>query len=491
MATDLRQTQGTRTAVEPVVLPMPPRGTRAALVLALVAASCANAAATTGDQATPTDTPARQPDIVLILTDDQRWDTLWAMPTVRRLLVDRGVLFRRGYVVNPVCCPSRATFLTGDYSHTTKVYTNRSRRPYGGFPAFDDSSTIATWLQRAGYRTGLFGKYLNGYPDRYVPPGWDRWFATYDNQGAYYDYHATSDGRLMSFGDDPADYGTTVLTRRAVSFIEGTAADRPLFLYWAVHAPHESATPAPGDRRAFAELPPWRPSSYDEANVADKPAWVEKRPLDSEKARSLDAFRLDQYRSLMAVDRGVGELVHALRESGRLANTLIVFASDNGYMWGEHRLKGKSNPYEEAIRVPFVIRYDRLLDRARTDRTHLVLNLDVAPTFADAAGVQTPGTEGRSLLPLLAQPSAGWRNAFLIEHLSIGRHGAPTFCAVHTQRFILVRYRTGEREMYDLRRDRLELRNVASRPGYHAARRRLLARLRSLCDPAPPGFSFG
>jgi N-acetylglucosamine-6-sulfatase len=258
-----------------------------------------------------------------------------------------------------------------------------------------------------------------------------------------------------------------------------------------VHAPHASATPAPGDRRGFAELPPWRPSSYDEANVADKPAWVRKRRLDVENARRLDAFRLNQYRSLMAVDRGVGDLVHALRESGRLANTLIVFASDNGYMWGEHRLGGKSNPYEEAIRVPFVVRYDRLLDRARTDRSHLVLNLDVAPTFADAAGVQTPGTDGRSLLPLLAQPWAGWRNAFLIEHLSIGRHGAPTFCAVHTQRYVLVRYRTGEREMYDLRRDRLELRNVASRPRYRAARRRLLARLRSLCDPAPPGFSFG
>jgi arylsulfatase A-like enzyme len=131
---------------------------------------------------------------------NQRWDTLWAMPTVRRLLIDRGVLFARGYVVNPVCCPSRATFSPAT-TRTPRVYTNRSRRPYGGFAAFDDTSTIATWLQPAGYRMGLFGKYLNGYPDIYVPPGWDRWFATYNNF-AYYDYHATSDGRLMSFGED-------------------------------------------------------------------------------------------------------------------------------------------------------------------------------------------------------------------------------------------------------------------------------------------------
>ena len=145
----------------------------------------------------------RRPDIVLILTDDQRFDTLWAMPTVRSELVAKGVRFTNGYVSNPLCCPSRTSILTGQYSHTTRVYTNHPKQPFGGFPAFHDRSTVATWLHRAGYRTALMGKYLNGYADSYVPPGWDRWFVTWDG-GAYFDYSANDDGVVKTFGDDPA-----------------------------------------------------------------------------------------------------------------------------------------------------------------------------------------------------------------------------------------------------------------------------------------------
>jgi len=153
---------------------------------------------------------AGQPDIILILTDDQRFDTLWAMPTVRSQLVAKGVSFSNGYVSNPVCCPSRSSTLTGQYSHTTRVYTNHPKEPFGGFPAFDDRSTVATWLQQAGYRTALMGKYLNGYGESYVPPGWDRWFVTWD-EGAYFDYSANDDGVIRNFGADPKDYGTDVL----------------------------------------------------------------------------------------------------------------------------------------------------------------------------------------------------------------------------------------------------------------------------------------
>jgi N-acetylglucosamine-6-sulfatase len=431
------------------------------------------------------------PNIVLLLTDDQRRDTLKYMPIVQRLLVQMGVRFDNGYVENPLCCPSRASILTGTNSNTNGVYSNHG--PHGGFAAFHDATTIATVLQAAGYRTGQFGKYFNGYRETtYVPPGWDRWFATYDRDSGYYGYTAVSDGNEVQYGSDPADYGQTVLRNEAVSFIEDTDASQPLFMYWATHAPHAPAIPERQDRKAFASLARWRPPSYDEADVSDKPSHVRARPpIDRATAREIDRFRLDQIRSLQSVDRSVGAIVKALRESSRLENTIIVFMSDNGMLWGEHRLHGKSEIYEEAIAVPFVVRYDAMIGRARTDE-HLVLNIDLAPTFADAAGVELPDVDGRSLLPLLELSNAGWRDSFLVEHLRAGDNTryAPTFCAVHTDRYVLVRYATGEEELYDLVRDPHQMENVADSARYDEQRGSLRGRLHTLCDPLPPGFSF-
>ena len=430
-----------------------------------------------------------QQDIVLILTDDQRFDTLWAMPTVRSELVANGIEFSNGYVSNPVCCPSRSSILTGQYSHSTGVYTNHPKQPYGGFPAFHDSSTVATWLHDAGYRTALLGKYLNGYGESYVPPGWDHWFVTWDG-GAYYDYTANDDGALRSFGSDPADYGTDVLIDQATNFIRSTERDQPLFMYFAPHAAHGPATPAPRDVHRFSGLEPWRPASYDEADVSDKPAYVKSHgPLSGSGKATIERFRRDQYRALISVDRAVSEIVDALSETGRLSNTLIVFTSDNGMLWGEHRWSSKVVPYEESIRVPFVIRDDALITSPRVD-DRLVLNIDLAPTFAAIAGVPAPDAEGRSLVPLLSSQRVPWRKDFLMEHLEIGPGGVPSYCGVHSRRFVYIDYATGEEELYDLERDRLQMTNVAASPAYgdvlHAER----ARLRSLCRPRPPGFTI-
>jgi arylsulfatase A-like enzyme len=410
------------------------------------------------------------------------------MPIVNRLLVDEGVAFTNGYVVNPVCCPSRASILTGTYSHSTGVYTNRP--PNGGFAGFDDESTLATWLHDAGYRTGMFGKYFNGYRQTtYVPPGWDRWFATYHG-GAYYDYVAVSDGEIQRFGSDRSSYGTTVLQNEAVSFIEETDPSTPVFVYWATHAPHEPATPERRDRDEFESLRRWRPRSYDEADADDKPSYVQRLPrIDADAAAEIDAFRSRQIQSLQSVDRAVQGLVATLRETGRLENTLIVFTSDNGMLWGEHRWHSKSVPYEEAIAVPFVVRFDAVIDEPRTDDS-LVLNIDLAPTFTAAAAAEAPPMEGRSLLSLIRGDRSSWRSAFLVEHVGERSHGAPTFCAVHTDRHVLVRYDTGEEELYDLARDPGQLVNRAGWDRYRAVRRELLASLRRLCDPAPPGYSI-
>jgi hypothetical protein len=181
--------------------------------------------ATASDHAvTATATAARRPSIVLILTDDQRWDTLWAMGHVQEVLKQHGVTFKNAFVTNSLCCPSRTTILTGKYSHSTGVYSNAP--PHGGFPSFHDRTTIATVLHGAGYRTALIGKYLNAYRAAahagYAPPGWDRWFAFAGDNGHYYSYDVTNNGRIRHYGSRPADYSTNVLANQAVGFIRNT-----------------------------------------------------------------------------------------------------------------------------------------------------------------------------------------------------------------------------------------------------------------------------
>lgn len=430
-----------------------------------------------------------RPSLILVLTDDQRWNTLWAMPTVRRSLKRQGVGFRNSFVVNPHCCPSRATILTGRYSHSTGVYTNEDEF-HGGFANFDDDSTIATWLDDAGYRTALLGKYLNGYSpvdSDYIPPGWDRWlaFATRARgAGKYYDYMLSDDGKPVYLGRHPEDYSTDVLAREAVDFICET--EGPLFLVYAPYAPHGPAIPAPRHRDEFNDLRLEIPPSYDESDVSDKPRWVRKLP----RAGPYRSHR-DYLRTLLGVDEALGDILEALGETRRLHNTLIVFASDNGFMWGEHRHRFKLAPYEESIRVPFVIRFDRLIEEPHIDR-RLVLNLDVAPTLADAAGVPAPGVEGKSLLPLLTGDAKGWRDHFLIEHLHVAsptaRDVVPTYCAVRTRRELYVAYRTGEEELYDLRSDPYQLHNRSDDRSRQSKLQELRRLLRRSCRPPPPGY---
>ncbi len=269
-----------------------------------------------------------------------------------------------------------------------------------------------------------------------------------------------------------------------MSFIQ--TATRPFFLYVAPYAPHAPATPAERHESEFSELSAWRPPSYNEPDVSDKPAWLRALPtLDAARSAALDAFRAQQLRSLLAVDEAIAEIVRALSESGELENTLLVFTSDNGLAWGEHRSRGgKRVPYEESIRVPFVVRYDRLVATARTD-TRPVLNIDLAPTFAALAGARAPGAEGRSFLPLLAGGRVPWRTRFLVEHL---RRNPPTYCALRAPRYSFVTYATGERELYDLVRDPYQLTNVAGRPASRSTVAVLRKQLARLCKPPPPGL---
>ncbi len=426
---------------------------------------------------------AAPPNIVLILTDDQRWDTLWAMPTVKAQIVAKGTKFTKAFVVNPLCCPSRATILTGQYSHTHGVYTNEY--PDGGFRKFNDSSTIATWLQADGYRTALIGKYMNEYfaeQASYIPPGWSHWFAGFDNGGTDYGFQVSDDGALTTF--DSSQYLTDVLAAEAVDFIGSTPPEQPLFLYFSPKAPHEPAVPAIRHQHLYSNLAPWRPPSFNEDDVSDKPSTIRLKPkLTADQIAAIDQLRLDELRSLRAVDEAVASILNALSASGRLGTTLIVFASDNGYLLGEHRTTGKVNAYEESIRIPLVIRYDALATGPRTS-SKIVANVDLAPTFAAAAGVAAPGAEGLDLLPLLTG-TPRWRDELLIEH-----GPGLTYCAVRTSAWRYVQYRNGSEELYSLATDRYELQNLAQNPSYAAKLAEMRSRVHRLCDPVPPTFAF-
>jgi arylsulfatase A-like enzyme len=454
--------------------------------------------ATAGTPATVT--ASGRPNIVLLLTDDQRWDELSNMPSVQSQIVDKGVTFSNAFVVDPLCCPSRTTILTGKYSHSTKIYRNRP--PNGGFPSFEpeEGSTIATWLHDAGYRTALIGKYLNQYTPRdasHVPAGWDDWKAqaltgTGEGASGYYDYAVSDNGTLVNYGSDPSDYSTDVFDRYATSFIHDTPASQPLFLYFSTRAPHVPATPPDRYRRACQGLAPLRPPSYNEKDVSDKPHYVQIVPRMSKAVRvEEDRIHLRHCRSLLGVDDAVKDILGALEDTGRLSDTLILFASDNGLHFGEHRLISKKVPYEESIRIPVVIRYDPVTDlTARTD-ARMVLNLDFAPTFAAAGGVAAPGAEGRNMLPLLDGASTPWRKDFLIEHWEPPStpHWVPAYCAVRSTHDMYAEYITGEEELYDLRKDPYELRNVASDAAYVTLKAKLHARMVKLCSPPPPGFT--
>ena len=449
-----------------------------ASLAACLATLCLTAPAAAQDQ------EEEPPSILLIITDDQRWDTLWAMPEVQHSLVERGVTFSEAFTTSSLCCPSRASILTGQYPHTTGVY--RQGLPHGGFEAFDDSTTIATALRAGGYRTGLFGKYLDAYQSEalggYVPPGWDRWVAFVHSE--YLGYTLTVDGTVERVGVAAGDYSTDLLAARAEDFIRST--DGPVFAVYAPAAPHAPAIPSSVDRGLFADLPPWRPPSFDEPDVSDKPAHMRAMTrFGPDRTEQLDTLRINQYRTLQAVDRAVGRLLGALEDTGRLEDALVILTSDNGLLWGEHRWVKKEVPYEEAIRVPLVIRSDRIGSAPGRTDAHLVANIDLAPTIAAAAGVPFPGADGSNLLPLLEGRQDRWRSALLIEHMR-GTNPIPTYCAVRTSRYLYAVYDTGERELYDLAADRYQLRNLSKEAP--ALRTRLQAVLDRLCDPPPPGF---
>jgi N-acetylglucosamine-6-sulfatase len=440
-----------------------------------------------------------RPNILLVVTDDQREGTVTPriMPNTYRELVQHGFRFSRSFVTNPWCCPSRASILTGQYSHTNGVWTVGS--PAGITAWFPhEGSTLATWLHGAGYRTGLIGKYLNGYGKpsipAYKPPGWDTTAIItdldYSENPGYFDYDVFDGTGLVHYGSDPDDYSTRVLTDRAMRFVAPTTAE-PWFLYLAYPSPHGPAIHDPLDDDAARGITYPMPANVCEQDVSDKPAFIRAQPPCTRTQAQYDnRMRAQQAKMLASVDRGLGRILDRLTTSGQIANTLIVLISDNGVQMGSHRMLGKEVPYEESIRVPLLMRWDALGTAPRTIGG-LALNIDLAPTITEAAGVSEHNPyDGTSLLPLLEGSATAVRRNFLIEHLSTGPSdpGGPSYCGVRTDGYKYVEYATGERELYDLRADPAELTSRHDDPAMQPTVRRLRTRMLQLCQPSPPGW---
>ncbi len=472
------------------------------LLLPLVALIVLGPGATPGARSPGPASPAH-PNIVFVLTDDldtEYPDGTWIdhYPRLKGLLADQGTTFENFFVSLSLCCPSRSSILRGQYAHNTQIFTNDG--PGGGFQKAHDlgleNSTFATWLQGAGYRTVLLGKYLNGYPGdlakEYVPPGWDEWYSGERNQYLQFDYELNENGTIVEYGDAPEDYLQDVITGKAVDFIHRAVAEHSPFLMWMpTYSPHQPATFAPRHADEFEGVQAPRPPSFNPEDVSGSPSWVQDRPLLTEaQIAQLDALHRRRLQSMLGVQDTVERLIKTLRETGQLDNTYIFFSSDNGFHLGQHRLMaGKNTEFEEDLHGPLIVRGPGV--PAGRVLQHTALNIDFAPTFAGLAGLPIPDfVDGRSLLPVLRArpvPIEAWRQAFLIEHGfvrtgDIGRTPAAVsdsveppdpfdliplqmpsvFQGVHTARHVFVEYLdTGELELYDLVNDPYEVQSLA------------------------------
>ncbi len=364
----------------------------------------------------------KRPNIIVIMTDDQSLDTFRpdVMPSTFELLVDRGTTFKNFVATTSTCCPSRATFLTGQYAHNTRVLSNNPG--YNSLVA--KNNVLPVWLQQAGYKTAHIGKWLNKYGravgrNSTPAPGWDEWVAALEPR-RYYDYDLQVNGETVSYGTRPADYNTRVLDRFAVRLIDRyVPKPDPFFMTFAPYAVHNgsgdktgrcagAAVPGPHDGDLFVTDPIPKKDSFNEANVDDKPTFIRRLPPISFE-QSLDIQRRwgCALATLRGVDRAVEDIYNAVREAGELNNTVFIFWSDNGLFYGEHRLPGqKQQAYEEASRLPLVILPPG--GRGPSSVTATTANIDLAPTILNYAGAQPCRRtnvcrimDGRTLTPLL------------------------------------------------------------------------------------------
>jgi len=518
----------------------------------MLALLCALGLAVGGSGATAAD--AQRPSFVVIQTDDQTYDGLYAtfrqpairaMPNTLDLIARRGMTFNDYYVSYPLCCPSRVSLLTGRYAHNTGVKGNI--QPNGGYFGFSFRGAykhnLAVWLQRAGYRTIHVGKFLNGYGEEpyssgtEIPPGWNAWHTVLkaDSTHYYYGYELNDNGQIDGpFGDSgswetreygvrddpgcpfapanglPCYYETDTLTNIADAELAGTPPDKPFYLQLDYTAPHgdfrhpAGPEPAPREYGWFDGAPPphRRSQGFDEGNVGDKPRFIREAPYLS--LNDIHTYRVywdKQLEALRGVDDGVREIINTLGSLHRLRNTYVIFTSDNGFFFGEHRLLGgKFLAYEPATHVPFLIRGPGI--RPNTKSNEIAGNIDVAPTVLQLAHAEADkSVDGRSLVPFFLDPSLRTLRPYLFESFvetadvegagAIAEPGdqssgssakasrsatasilAPPkdYEGIRLGPYKYIAWPDGEKELYDLEKDPDELNNLVRKSNYFPVR---------------------
>lgn len=473
------------------------------IVLACVSAACGGsgiASATSPSavtSATPTpSTPVTRPNIIFVLLDDGEDAMVSNMPRIRANFIDRGLKFNAAFANTPLCGPSRANILAGQFSHNTRVIANVGGE--AGYPAWAaggyDANSIGPWMKAAGYKTGIFGKYQNDYPtgassETFVPPGWDDWRVVMSDREANNDsYTLNENGALRVYSSNNNGYQADVLSDRMQAFLRAAETNdaQPFFAFLSLGAPHTPTAPAARHLSAYPGATAPRGPSFNESDMSDKPGWLrDQTPLmTAPTIAEIDADYRGSLQAMMAVEEAMDALFATLDQLGESSNTYVFFTSDNGLHRGEHRLRGgKNTPYEESIRMPFYVRGPGV--PAGRGIEHPVGLVDLAPTFLGLAGAAIPGAvDGMSLVPLLSAtppaPSA-WRQEMLVEHP--GGAGLPVrmpaYYGVRTATELYVEYDNGESEYYDLRADPYELNNLV-RQTSTAVLSRLSARVAAL-----------
>jgi arylsulfatase A-like enzyme len=429
-----------------------------------------------------------RPNIVFVMTDDLDERSMEQLGGIKQVMGSNGTTFNNAYVTFSLCCPSRATFLRGQYPHNHDIIGNAL--PQGGAVKFRelglDKSTIATWLNDAGYQTKYVGKYMNSYGGTYVPPGWDEWYVVIGDQTDPTQARINQNGQEIALNG----HSTDVFADKATDFIRRSAANpQPFFVTVGTVAPHDPWPVADRHQNRFVDTPLPHPPNFDEADVSDKPQYIRAygRLTDNQITAMQDDYR-KRLRSMLSVEDLLRQTVTTLQETGELNNTYIIFTSDNGFHLGNHRVYpgGKWLPYEEDIGVPLMVRGPGVL--AEATRQHLVINNDFAPTMADLAGVNIPAfVDGSSFATLLtATPPAlsSWRKAFLEEGWPDTNHPdipkVPLHKSVHTQEYMFTEYDTSERELYDLALDPYQLQSKPRTPENEQLYSSLQSRLNAL-----------
>lgn len=393
----------------------------------------------------PSQTAAGRPNVVVIVTDDQRWDTLDVMPQTRAWLGDGGVTFPQTFVATPLCCPSRASVMTGRYAHNHMVSTNRHT------DELDHATTMQAALKSAGYQTAISGKFLLYWDLSQPPPNFDRWAIV--NETDYYGDYYSVDGQRQQVDE----YSTDFIAGKALEFLDGFEADdtRPFFLYIATQAPHQPFIAE--EDYASAPVPDWQPPpSVQEEDRSDKPSFVQIHQHGESQARR---EREAQLRTLYSVDDLVGAVAGKLAALGEDGDTLVILTSDNGYFWGEHGQKSKSLPYTEGIQVPLLLRFPGRVAAGSADPRWASV-IDVAPTVIQAAGAVPPGLmDGNSLLSL---PT---RTEQFIEYARDPGFRYPPWASLRDASSQYIEYyeddgRIAFREYYDLQADPYQLENL-------------------------------